>query len=192
MSNSATPWTAARQAPLSLEFPGKGTGVGCHFLLQVILLTQGSNPSVTTVFLIPHSVGRSLWEQQRSCSISDSSQLEGDLCVTHRYREDVRSHAGAWRGLQSPEAGRGGPRETADCETGQRTVQERELTWAHDTRKLLMDQCPRGHCALVTARATDQTASAAASISCHHQGEIMRDSAPLSGPMAGPGRKSRE
>jgi len=29
----ATPWTAAYQAPLS-DFPGKNTGVGCHFLLH--------------------------------------------------------------------------------------------------------------------------------------------------------------
>ena len=26
------------------DFPGKHTGVGCHFLLQRIFLTQGSNP----------------------------------------------------------------------------------------------------------------------------------------------------
>ena len=26
------------------NFPGKSTGVGCHFLLQVIFLTQGLNP----------------------------------------------------------------------------------------------------------------------------------------------------
>ena len=26
------------------EFPGKNTGVGCHFLLQGIFLTQGLNP----------------------------------------------------------------------------------------------------------------------------------------------------
>ena len=30
----ATPETAAYQAPLSLGFSGKNTGVGCHFLLQ--------------------------------------------------------------------------------------------------------------------------------------------------------------
>ena len=30
---SATPWTVAYQAPLSMNFPGKNTGVGCHFLL---------------------------------------------------------------------------------------------------------------------------------------------------------------
>ena len=27
-------------------FPGKNTGVGCHFLLQRIFPTQGSNPSL--------------------------------------------------------------------------------------------------------------------------------------------------
>ena len=29
----ATPWTAAYQAPLSMDFPRKSTGVGCHCLL---------------------------------------------------------------------------------------------------------------------------------------------------------------
>ena len=27
-----TPWTAAYQASLSMDFPGKSTGVGCHFI----------------------------------------------------------------------------------------------------------------------------------------------------------------
>ena len=39
-----TPWTVAHQTSLSMEFPGKNTGVGCHFLLQVIFPTQASNP----------------------------------------------------------------------------------------------------------------------------------------------------
>ena len=30
----ATPQTAAQQAPLATDSPGKNTGVGCHFLLQ--------------------------------------------------------------------------------------------------------------------------------------------------------------
>ena len=38
-----TPWTVARQAPLSMGFLGKSTGVGCHFLLQGIFPTQGLN-----------------------------------------------------------------------------------------------------------------------------------------------------
>ena len=29
-----TPWTAAYQAPPSIDFPGKSTGVGCHCLLR--------------------------------------------------------------------------------------------------------------------------------------------------------------
>ena len=35
------PWTVVRQAPLST---GKNTKVDCHFLLQGIFPTQGSNP----------------------------------------------------------------------------------------------------------------------------------------------------
>ena len=36
----ATPWTVVHQAPLSMGFSGKSTGVGCHVLLQGIFLTQ--------------------------------------------------------------------------------------------------------------------------------------------------------
>ena len=47
MSNSfVTPWIVTRQAPLSVDFPVKNTGVGCQFLLQGIILTQGSNLSL--------------------------------------------------------------------------------------------------------------------------------------------------
>ena len=38
-SDSVTPWSVARQAPLSMEF----SGVGYHFLLQGIFPTQGMN-----------------------------------------------------------------------------------------------------------------------------------------------------
>ena len=34
-----TLWTLAHQAPLSWDFPGKNTGVGCHALLQGIFST---------------------------------------------------------------------------------------------------------------------------------------------------------
>ena len=34
---SATPWTAAYQAPLSMDCPGKSTGVGCHRLLWFLV-----------------------------------------------------------------------------------------------------------------------------------------------------------
>ena len=38
-------WLTALQAPLPMEFTGKSTGVGSHFLLQGLFPTQGSNPS---------------------------------------------------------------------------------------------------------------------------------------------------
>ena len=37
------PWTVARHTALSMEFSGKYTGVGCHFLLHQIFQTQGLN-----------------------------------------------------------------------------------------------------------------------------------------------------
>ena len=37
------PWTVAHQAPMSMNYLGKNTGVCCNFLLQGIFLTQGSN-----------------------------------------------------------------------------------------------------------------------------------------------------
>ena len=46
MPDSMTPRTVARQVPLSMDFPGKNTGVGCHSLLQGIFPTQESNPGL--------------------------------------------------------------------------------------------------------------------------------------------------
>ena len=41
-----TPWNVAYQSPQSMEFSSKNTGVGCHFLLQGLFPTQGSNPGL--------------------------------------------------------------------------------------------------------------------------------------------------
>ena len=41
-----TPWTVANQAPRSMGFSRHEYWMGCHFLLQRILLTQGSNPGL--------------------------------------------------------------------------------------------------------------------------------------------------
>ena len=43
VSNSATPWTGSS---VHGDSSGKNTGVGCHFLLQGIFLTQGLNPGL--------------------------------------------------------------------------------------------------------------------------------------------------
>ena len=40
----ATPWTIACRLFCPWNFPGKNTGVSCHFLLQRISQTQGWNP----------------------------------------------------------------------------------------------------------------------------------------------------
>ena len=40
----ATPWTIDHLCPW--DSPGKNAGVGCHFLLQGIFPTQGSNPGL--------------------------------------------------------------------------------------------------------------------------------------------------
>ena len=41
-----TLWTVACQALLSMNYPGKSTGVGFHVILQGIFPTQGSNPGL--------------------------------------------------------------------------------------------------------------------------------------------------
>ena len=51
-----TLWTAVHQAPLSMDFPGKSTGVGCNFLLKGLYLTQGS---------IAHPLRLLYWEAGR-------------------------------------------------------------------------------------------------------------------------------
>ena len=59
-----TPWTEARQAPLSMDSPGKNTGVGCHFLFQGIfpelagrffLTTEPAGKVAETLTQIPSS-----------------------------------------------------------------------------------------------------------------------------------------
>ena len=42
-SDSATPWTVTRQAPLFMGFSRQNAGVGCHALLQVTYSTQEFN-----------------------------------------------------------------------------------------------------------------------------------------------------
>ena len=42
----ATPWTVVYQALPSMGYSRLNTGMGCHFLLQGIFLTQGLNPGL--------------------------------------------------------------------------------------------------------------------------------------------------
>ena len=45
----ATPWTAAYQAPPSMDFPGKSTGVECHCLLNTVQFLGRNAPLLLRV-----------------------------------------------------------------------------------------------------------------------------------------------
>ena len=79
-SSFATPWTVACQAPLcSWDFPGKNTGVVCHFF------TQGSNPCLlhwqADSSLLSHQGSPLLGKQinrkkQVTCKFSDILKMQ--------------------------------------------------------------------------------------------------------------------
>ena len=52
-----TPWTVALQAPLSMGFSGKSTGVGSNSLLQGIFLTPGLNQGFLHILYGPSHHG---------------------------------------------------------------------------------------------------------------------------------------
>ena len=76
------------------NFPGKNTGVGCHFQLQGIFLTQGSNPHLLQISCIagrffttepPEVVGRS------SFHLNPLSSWEGRYPPTCQFPSPHRS-----------------------------------------------------------------------------------------------------
>ena len=92
----ATPWIVACQAPLSRQqgfsrdFPGNSTGVGCHFLLQGIFLTQGLNPGLPrcrqTLYHLSHQGNPQMHHSvQEACSTSG-------LPVHHHLLEFTQAH----------------------------------------------------------------------------------------------------
>ena len=59
-------WAGLWPARLHRDFPGKNPGMGCHFLLQGILLTQGPNPCLLWLLYCKWMVYHwSTWEAQR-------------------------------------------------------------------------------------------------------------------------------
>ena len=60
-----TPWTLACQALCPWDSPGKNTGVGCHFLLQGIFLTQEWNPGLLHCRQILYQLGYSQGSSRR-------------------------------------------------------------------------------------------------------------------------------
>ena len=72
VSDSATPWTVAHQAPLLAQ-----PGMGCHFLLQGIFLVQGSNlcspvsPTLARSSLVTQN------GKESACSMGDLGSIPG-------------------------------------------------------------------------------------------------------------------
>ena len=92
------------------EFPGKNTGVGCHFLLQEIFPTQGLNPGLLhcrqTLYHVRHQ-GRSSWggQDRKGVAGKGSNKLQvvffrgGDSWLNSEgwvriYRQDRKSNLG--------------------------------------------------------------------------------------------------
>ena len=63
----------------SWNFPGKNTGAGCHFLLQGIFLTQGSNPlSASSLALAGGFFTTSLTWESPSTSVKPQRSANGN------------------------------------------------------------------------------------------------------------------
>ena len=70
------------------DFPGKNTGVGCHFLLQGIFPIQGSNPCLQARILE--------WVAISSSRVS--SQSRDQTCVSYIGRQ-ILDHCPSWEAL---------------------------------------------------------------------------------------------
>ena len=97
----ATPWTAARQAPLPMEFSRQNTGVRCSFLFQGILPTQGSNPHVLqSLHWQAESSPLSPWEAHQQVNGYQTWQIHTLGYYSALEREKILTGATTWVGLE--------------------------------------------------------------------------------------------
>ena len=78
--------TVAHQASCPRDFPGKNTGVGCHFLLQGVFLTQGLNSGLLhcrqTLHPLSHQgIPNMAWRTHKILELHTEEKLEGILDV---------------------------------------------------------------------------------------------------------------
>ena len=97
---TVTLWTVACQAPLSMEFSSKNTGVGSHALLQRIFPNQGSNPCCLCLlhfwqilYQLSHQ-GSKIPKGKVCCSFFSTKYnkldiCHGNTCFTYVYSEDL-------------------------------------------------------------------------------------------------------
>ena len=74
------------------DFPGKSTGVGCHFLLQRIFLTQGLNPG------LPHCRLR-LYHLSHQGSPTNVSSCPAFATLKFTYLSDLLASSRLWQFL---------------------------------------------------------------------------------------------
>ena len=80
------------------DFPGKNTGVGCHFLLQGIFLTQGSNPGLLHCGQTKADAGRcfNLWATREApcIGISNAFSIQYSLITMNldQYVQTVKEY----------------------------------------------------------------------------------------------------
>ena len=89
--------------PRPWDFPGKRTGMCCHFLLQRIFLTQGSNLGLPHCRQMLYRLSHQWWKillcsVQFSCSVLSDSMRPTDcsmpgLPVHHQLLEFTQTHA---------------------------------------------------------------------------------------------------
>ena len=87
------PWTVAHQAPLSMGFSGKNTGVGCHAVLQGMFLTHRSNTLAGGFF-----TSSATWEAQIAvdCILQILSHGRGILGQESRNLPTIGSVRTTW------------------------------------------------------------------------------------------------
>ena len=92
-----TPWTAACQAPLSVEFCGKNTGVSIHSHLQGIFLTQGSNPGLLhcrqILYHLSHqgNPNKTLLNLMKAVGESGHKRYSGSYVLSTNYLPELTS-----------------------------------------------------------------------------------------------------
>ena len=90
-----TPWTAAHQAPPSMGFPGKSTGVGCHCLLQWISFRTFP---LKDVFDSVPVRGRQRWTGLREERTGEVPKLAEDLAERQVSAVETSQQAAGLRG----------------------------------------------------------------------------------------------
>ena len=85
-----TPWTIACQAPLSVEFSSKNTGVGSHSFLQRIFPTQGLN-------WVSCIAGRffTIWATREAHGCGLFQKINSKISNGKRYVSDVKRNPNA-------------------------------------------------------------------------------------------------